>query len=130
MRRVLLVVLGLALLAGCDAIRSGPTGTSAAVPAVTGKRLADAVTALNGAGFHKVDPTDASAEKRVVVDPENWVVEAQEPAAGSKIDTGSTVTLRVKKPTDGAGSGTVSAGVVRRTAPARAGCRWWTATGW
>lgn len=112
MRRVLVVLVGLALVAGCDAVKPGPTGTTAAVPKVTGARLSDAVTTLGDAGFHKINPTDAGPENRVIVDSENWVVDVQEPAAGTTVDTGTRITLRVRKPTDGAGAGTVTGGVV------------------
>lgn len=82
------------------------------VPDVVGRRLTAATSVLAAAGLRTVDPVDASGQDRVVINPANWVVRAQTPAAGARVPPTATITLRVRKPTDGAGSTSVSAGVV------------------
>jgi beta-lactam-binding protein with PASTA domain len=82
------------------------------VPDVVGARLADALRRLDAAGLDEIEPIDATGQDRVVLNPENWVVRAQQPAAGTRTGTGTTVTLRVAKPSDGAPSPRVVAGVV------------------
>jgi beta-lactam-binding protein with PASTA domain len=113
MRRLLLLTAALALplLAACQPTDTGKPGASASptepgavrhIPAVVGKRLPDALTTLINAGFKKVEPVDGSAEHRVVVNPENWVVASQS-AGGSRADIGTKITLTVRKPSDAAG---------------------------
>jgi beta-lactam-binding protein with PASTA domain len=117
--RVRGVLLGLAaaavLVTGCDvATGSGSSGATpnGHVPSVTGKRLTDAISTLGDAGYRRVKPEDASAANRVVLNPDNWVVESQTPAAGAAADGKTQVTLKVSKPTDSAGGATVAAGTV------------------
>jgi hypothetical protein len=109
------VLAGVALLAGCTGTLGAPnpaaTGTGT-VPAVTGQRLSDAEKALKAAGYSKLKPQDASSAHRIVLDPNNWIVNSQSPAAGARVARSTAITLKVSKPTDGAGSSTVTAGVV------------------
>jgi beta-lactam-binding protein with PASTA domain len=118
----LLIALALPVLAACQPTGTGTPGASASpteagavrhVPSVAGKRLPDAVTTLIDAGFKKVEPVDASAEHRLIVNPENWVVKSQTPAGGSRADIGTRITLSVAKPSDQAGgSGGTTTGTV------------------
>ena len=91
------------------------TGTSTSsghvLPDVRGQRLSAAEAALNVAGFHRVKPVDDTGRDRVVIDPTNWVVDAQSPAAGVSVATKTTVTLKVRRPSD-RGSVPVTKGVV------------------
>lgn len=104
-------------LVACQPTDSRPGASAShaavAVPDVVGKRLSDAIPVLTGAGFHKIDSQDASPEHRVVVNPSNWTVRSQNPAAGTKAAENTRVTLMVTKPTDSAGgSGGTTTGVV------------------
>jgi hypothetical protein len=114
--RLVPLLLGAALVAaGCDGALGGDStqaSTTGTVPAVAGKRLSDAEKALKNAGYSKVKPEDATSAHRIVLDPKNWIVRSQSPAAGSKVVHSTAITLKVSKPTDGAGSGTVTEGVV------------------
>jgi hypothetical protein len=74
-------------------------------PDVVGKRLSDAQETLETAGFAKVDANDASSEKRIVLNPQNWVVTAQSPAAGVHAPMDSKATVKVIKPSDQAERG-------------------------
>ncbi|HEX6468589.1 MAG TPA: PASTA domain-containing protein [Streptosporangiaceae bacterium] len=74
-------------------------------PDVVGSRLADAQRALADAGFAKVDAVDASGFKRLVLNPQNWIVKAQSPAAGAPAPPTGAITLKVVKPSDHAASG-------------------------
>jgi hypothetical protein len=116
-RAVSLAAVAALLLSGCQlGDTSSVTGSSTkevAVPNVIGTRLVDADKKLLGAGFRKVVPLDDSSKGRVVVDPENWVVDSQDPKAGSHAVTGSIITLKVRRPTDGASTST-KFGVVPR----------------
>jgi hypothetical protein len=92
---------------------SAPSGSATAVPAVVGKRLTDAIAVLIGTGFRDIEPVDASGLGRVVVNPQNWVVRDQSPAAGAGSSSGAHITLKVAKPSDPAGSrGPVARGIV------------------
>lgn len=90
------------------------SGDIATAPDVMGDRLADAQDAFGAAGFTNVEAVDVSGEGRVVVDPQNWVVRGQTPAGGVAASLASTVTLKVTKPSDAAGTGRrqVARGVV------------------
>jgi hypothetical protein len=82
-----------------------PTTTSGpVVPSVVGHRLGAAITELVAEGYVNVVAVDAAGDK-VPVNPENWIVRSQEPAAG----TGSPVTTRVRlivvKPSEPVGPG-------------------------
>ncbi|MEV0129740.1 PASTA domain-containing protein [Dactylosporangium sp. NPDC050688] len=82
---------------------SGPSDASVAqdeVPDVVTRRLDEAEGILRGAGLLSINRSDATGQNRVIVDPHNWIVRGQDPAAGTKIAPGITVTLRVGKSTD------------------------------
>jgi beta-lactam-binding protein with PASTA domain len=119
-RRTLLLagLLSLPVLTACQptepgASGSAPSGAVRPVPAVVGQRLSDAVPTLVKAGFKKVVPSDGSAEHRVVLNPENWVVRSQTPAGGTMADIGTKISLTVLKPSDAAGgSGGTTTGVM------------------
>jgi hypothetical protein len=87
-----------------------------AAPDVVGRRLADARAALADAGFAKVKAVDASGYKRLVLNPQNWIVTAQSPAAGAPAPPSGTATLKVVKPSDHAAGGgrPVARGVLPR----------------
>src|SRR5437762_10363628 len=120
-RRALTLILLLAVVSltaaacktsGSPGAGQGATATGgAAVPAVAGKRLSAAESELSAAGFHDVKAVDATGQNRVVVNPENWIVQSQDPAAGARIDHKTRITLKVRKPSDGAGGGGTAAGV-------------------
>jgi hypothetical protein len=82
-------------------------------PDVVGERLADAEETLEAAGFAKVDANDASSDRRVL-NPQNWVVTAQSPAAGAHAPMDSTAMVKVIKPSDQAGAdgGAIARGVL------------------
>jgi hypothetical protein len=109
---LVLTVAIAALVAGCRPTFSTTTAHSATLPAVVGMRLNAAEVNLGKAGYQTIKPVDDTGRGRVVVDPENWIVAAQSPAAGTAASTGTTITLRVKRPSDGAGPTTVTKGVV------------------
>jgi PASTA domain len=90
---------------------AGPA-ESLTVPDVVGMRLPDAKDALKAAGYGKVSHVDATGQGRHVIDSDDWVVRSQVPAAGTALAPGTPVTLRVGKPSDGAGSGAVTVGTV------------------
>ena len=73
-------------------------GATVTVPNVVGKRLSDAETSLRGAGLKSIKPVDDTGRNRIVIDPENWVVDSQSPNAGTHVS--STVTLQVRRPSD------------------------------
>jgi len=79
------------------------------VPNVVGKRLSDAETMLRAAGLKSISPVDDTGRDRIVIDPENWIVDAQNPKAGTKAN--GTVTLQVRRPSD-AKPGSKTVGVV------------------
>ena len=89
-----------------------PVAVTAVVPDVVGRGLVDAVTVLSAAGFRRVVPVDGTGKGRLVLNPYNWVVGAQTPAAGTAVATSTRVTVKVRKPTDGAGFSAVTRGVV------------------
>jgi hypothetical protein len=119
--RLLVALLAAATVSACQdggtAAAPSRTATPAAtpsqavVPGVVGKRLTDAEAALSAAGFGTVKPVDSTDQHRAVLNAENWVVESQSPAANTRADPGTTVTLSVRKPSDGAGGGAMD-GVV------------------
>jgi beta-lactam-binding protein with PASTA domain len=122
-RRTLLLaaLASLPILSACQptdlgkpgASGSAPSGAVRPVPEVVGQRLSDAVPALIRAGFKKVGPSDGSAEHRIVLNPENWVVKSQTPAGGTRADIGTKIALTVLKPSDAAGgSGGTTTGVM------------------
>lgn len=82
-----------------------------AIPDVAGQHLPDADKALKDAGFTNLVLQDASGQNRIVLDKNNWIVEATDPSgyATSKTDK---VILKVRKPTDGKGSKIFQKGVM------------------
>lgn len=110
---VTLVLVSVAAVA-CDertTSRSTQNGPRV-VPQVANLRLSDAEDRLDDAGFWRVHAEDVSGRERFVVNPANWIVRSQEPAAGARVDTGTQITLRVSKPTDSSAPTTVTQGVV------------------
>jgi hypothetical protein len=75
------------------------TGRTPVVPSVLGRRLGAAVTTLVAEGYGDVVPVDAAGDK-IPLNPENWVVEGQDPAAGTAAPTSTRVRLTVVKPTE------------------------------
>jgi hypothetical protein len=90
---------------------TGKSATGNAVPNVVGQRLSDAERALASAGYRSVKPIDDTGRNRLVIDPQNWTVDAQAPAAGTGAATGTTITLKVRRPSDAA-TPTTTLGVV------------------
>jgi hypothetical protein len=82
---------------------SRPAGLET-VPNVVGKRLADAQKALSTAGFRSIRTEDASGQNRLLIPTVTWVVQAQKPDAGTRVDRSTQVVLEVKKSTDGQGT--------------------------
>jgi len=109
---LVIVVALAALVAGCRPTFSTATAHSATLPAVVGMRLNAAEKILGEAGYEIFKPVDNTSRGRFVVDPENWIVVEQSPAAGTTASTGTTVTLRVKRPSDDVGPTSVTKGVV------------------
>jgi hypothetical protein len=87
-------------LTGTSPTTSAPVGGPGTVPNVVGVRLPDAEQALRTAGYDHFDAKDSRPDARVVVEPVNWIVVTQEPAAGTPADPKTVVQLGVKKPTD------------------------------
>lgn len=81
-----------------------PSPEGLTVPDVLGMRLVDAEAVLGAEGFTTIEAVDASGHGRVVVNPQNWIVKEQLPAPGTNASTSSRVTLKVAKPSDGAGN--------------------------
>jgi len=87
--------------------------SSAITPGVVGRRLTEARAAFVAAGFVTIDLVDGSGQGRVVVNPDNWIVQGQYPPAGSPASPAIRAVLTVVKPTDSAGGiVTISPGVV------------------
>ncbi|MFI5908301.1 PASTA domain-containing protein [Dactylosporangium sp. NPDC051541] len=84
----------------------------AAMPALTGVRLPDARKQLNALKLRNVHLVDDTGQNRTVYDPKNWVVTSQRPAAGTTVHANTELTLRVRKPSDGAGGGSADRGTV------------------
>jgi beta-lactam-binding protein with PASTA domain len=111
------VLLSAALLSGCTALpqpqpQAEPSPAVITVPDVQGKRLSEARTILEGAGLSTIGATDATGKGRVVIEPNNWIVQTQNPRPGSKVARTDKIALDVSKPTDGVGPATVTTGVV------------------
>jgi len=82
------------------------------MPDVVGRRLSDAEAALSAAGLMSVNAVDDSGQGRHILEKDNWVVEQQNPQSGDAVMDGVTVTLTVRKPTDGQRTIEPQAGVV------------------
>jgi hypothetical protein len=117
-KRVGFVLLSAALLSGCTAPQAqpvsepSPAAVAITVPDVTGMRLSQARAILDDAGLSNVGTTDATGKGRVILEPKNWIVTAQHPGPGTKIGRAEKVTLEARKPTDGIGPSSVTAGVM------------------
>jgi hypothetical protein len=85
-----------------DESGTGKPAAGNAVPNVVGRRLSTAERTLSSAGYRSVKPVDDTGRNRVVIDPQNWTVDSQRPAAGATAAAGTTITLRVRRPTDAA----------------------------
>ncbi|MGH3943178.1 MAG: PASTA domain-containing protein [Pseudonocardiaceae bacterium] len=118
-------VLVVLVLAGCADTATGgspstppasrtttsPTSAAPAMPQVVGMRLSEAKEMLSAQGYRSVEE-DSTGQARPILEPLNWVVEAQLPAADAPAPQGTQVVLKVRKPTDGAGDATASPGTV------------------
>jgi hypothetical protein len=81
-----------------------------AIPDVIGKRLPEADKILKDAGF-TVKVRDASGANRIVLEKNNWLVASTDPAVYTTPDKKS-ISVSVRKPTDGKGSQTVENGIM------------------
>ncbi len=84
------------------------------VPNVVGVRFSAAESALHTAGLYRVLGTDDTGRGRTVLDSENWVVDSQSPAAGTRIAVTTEVKLKVRRPSDTTSTPTVTKGTVPR----------------
>ncbi|WP_202638116.1 PASTA domain-containing protein [Bailinhaonella thermotolerans] len=109
---VLALIVVLAVACGSSDPEATSTAPAKRVPKVTGKRLAEAMEILTAAGFRDIKPRDAAGESRIIVNQTNWVVTEQEPAAGTRRKIDLPITLRVRKPSDGATNRPVVKGVI------------------
>lgn len=122
--RIALVLVAL-VLTGCAETATGvppaepsvsrtptsPTPADPAMPNVVGMRLSEAKEMLSAQGYPSVEE-DSTGQARQILEPLNWVVEAQLPEADAPAPRGTQVVLKVRKPTDGAGDTTASPGTV------------------
>jgi beta-lactam-binding protein with PASTA domain len=117
----ILLAVVLAAASGCGLIGSvqpEPSSSPAAVPkniempAIIGKRLTEATAILKSHGLNKLVFHDVTGRERVVIEPNNWLVKKQAPAAGTKVARDTEITLDVSKPTDGVGPSSVRVGVL------------------
>lgn len=81
------------------------------LPDLAKRRGPDAKSMLELLGF-KVNFEDSSGAGRLIVDPTNWVVDAQDPPGNTAVPIKSPVTLKVHKPTDGKGDQKFSLGTM------------------
>lgn len=81
-----------------------------AIPDVIGKRLPEADKILKNAGF-TIKLHDASGQNRLVIDKNNWLVVSTDPA-GYTYPAKKSITVNVRRPTDGKGSQSVENGVM------------------
>lgn len=85
---------------------------SVAVPKVVGQRLDAATSALSAVGLTNTTPTDGTGQGRAVLNNNNWIVQNQKPAAGTRVATQQVITLVVVKPSDSSAGGAVEGGVI------------------
>jgi beta-lactam-binding protein with PASTA domain len=110
---VIVAAIALTFVAGCRGLPiAGSSAGPAAVPKIAGQRLVAAESILAATGFRNIKPVDDTGRHRVVIDPQNWVVDSQSPKAGATASTRTTVTLNVRRPSDGTGTSHVTRGVV------------------
>ncbi|MEW2429759.1 PASTA domain-containing protein [Micromonospora sp. NPDC047644] len=93
-------------------VASTGTAPTPALPDVTGKRLSEGEDVLRAMGFFSVQAVDASGDGRTILEKNNWLIVRQDPAAGSPLPQGLTVTLGVLRPTDRQPAPAVREGVV------------------
>jgi beta-lactam-binding protein with PASTA domain len=126
--RFVLAALAVALLlAGCDSTTAGPpprasavstseaptaTSSTATAPDVVGMRLPEARQALQDKGYAIAEEIPAGDTSREIIEPANWVVEAQSPQPGAAVRSGEKFTLTVAKPTDDTTAAAPTKGVV------------------
>jgi hypothetical protein len=73
----------------------------AVVPSVVGQRLNQAKARLSAAGLTNIKAVDATAQNRIILDDNNWIVEVQSPAADTTVvDQRAQIILKARKPTD------------------------------
>jgi beta-lactam-binding protein with PASTA domain len=82
------------------------------VPKVVGQRLDAATSALTAVGLTKTAPTDGTGQGRAVLNSNNWIVQSQKPAAGTRVAIQQLITLVVVKPSDSGAGGAVESGVI------------------
>ena len=78
-----------------------PTSVRVTVPNGVGKDYQTAQDLWRAAGLVVLPATDALGANRLPIIDSNWVVLSQIPKAGTKVQSGSTITATVKKFTDG-----------------------------
>ena len=78
-----------------------PAAAKVTVPNGVGKDYQTAQDLWRAAGLIVAPATDALGANRLPVIDSNWVVLSQIPEAGTKVESGSTITATVKKYTDG-----------------------------
>lgn len=90
---------------------SESAATPATVPDVVGKKAHVAILDLTDAGFTTAPDLQDQAGAEVVINPANWTVVSQEPAAGTELSSDTTITLVVTHDADdAAGSSTDASG--------------------
>jgi beta-lactam-binding protein with PASTA domain len=81
-------------------------------PDLVGMRLPEARETLRTDGYAVDSEVPEGDENRPIVEPVNWVVTAQDPAAGTPVEAGTRFSLTVAKPTDDTSAGQVTESVV------------------
>lgn len=76
---------------------AAPAAGSVAVPNVVGVDLQLAQDTMQSAGLYNLSEEDATGAGRLMVLDRGWVVVEQVPAAGTKVASDATITLRSKK---------------------------------
>jgi hypothetical protein len=77
-----------------------PANATIVVPDGVGKDYQTAQDIWRAAGLHVAPAHDATGANRLPVIDSNWVVLAQDPKAGTRVDKGSFIKATVKKYTD------------------------------
>lgn len=83
-----------------EPVPAEPAAGNAKVPNGVGMNYQSAQDAWRAAGLIVMPGTDATGANRLMVLDSNWVVIAQDPPAGTKVEDGSEITATVKKYTD------------------------------
>lgn len=78
-----------------------PSPVTFVMPTLVGQNLQLAQDILQKEGSYVLDQTDALGLDRIQVNDSNWMVCAQVPSAGSKVDVSTVVTLSSVKLTEG-----------------------------